>query len=1142
MEKVIYDLRLNVKYSGCKQQIELQKGETNARIFRMELCDGTNPIKLNTISQTAVIRAVKADGKLIYDTASIKNGKVEYTLTKQDSAAVGKIWYEVQIIDNGKLDDEKKVLYTAQFKAVVKDTAVDDGKITSSDNFSRLDQIIRDNEEWLEQSKNDIDKRTLVYDSELVLTAASNTTPDKVHSDYYGVDRLTFTSPWFTRDCDFIEIKNESINYICNVTVLDSNGKERQIGQIVTSGTLKVDLNVVNNLTYRIVILGKGPYDADITKFKFYKYKYISAAIDDVNKKHKEDIDQVYAKHNTDFETIRQQVIKRVKFYSTVKKFIEEMLKMPSDTSLYISIHVIRDSVTPILYVRYIDSEYNDFKYVSDESFYENLSIKDTGVKIGYYYIAAASEPRTWNYDVLSKIVSVPYTKNEVRELLNAVNQFNVAIVNKLPEDNIDSHTIYFVPKEDKDTSDDYDEYIYLNNKWEHIGNTVIDLSNYVTQQRKIAELSLEKDITTFELQAKLKESDNYSSDVTQAWLERFDDDIKPSQKFKNAIKEETSGKVDKENGKSLIDDNEIERLKKVNNYDDTNIKKQFNDEIEKLKGTLIENTASGTEMVISDSSNMSIQELHLYGKSEQVVTTGAQLFDVNAKLTWNSVFSVDSEGWISAVIPANTGTKDTYYSFNTKKSDLLKPSTTYLAVMEMGTTLDSNINIVGVSPDSGSGNKPQFQGYVNFTKSSVAKCKAIDSFEKSNVMCKGYIQVKPGFAGGQVKFRFSLIEDTSVTIDTFKYESYTGGEPSPSPDYPQEIESVESPTVTISGKNLYSIFFDGLVEQVTNSGVTYTRNSDGSLSIKGTATGGKSKYTLIDYELSKKIFSKFIGEKYCMKIFGLPSNCYFEIAFSGSSYGEKEKVLLNTLELIEKRYTQINIPEGVTINTTVYPMLVLGDTITEYEPYKPIQSTTINCNFDGIDDIRDELIVKNDGSNKLIQRLVDLQNIQPVVQGLYTKDTKAANTDLVYFYARKAPRTLAKKYGTVKASSNKFRWASSNIWALDEPYVFDVYSVEGSENARVLLRINKDDDIDEIFKEGINIEYALEEPIIDDYLTPEEVQEILELNTYKPTTTIWSDQNVDMEIKYIADPKSYIDNKFNELASAIVASASESE
>ena len=40
-----------------------------------------------------------------------------------------------------------------------------------------------------------------------------------------------------------------------------------------------------------------------------------------------------------------------------------------------------------------------------------------------------------------------------------------------------------------------------------------------------------------------------------------------------------------------------------------------------------------------------------------------------------------------------------------------------------------------------------------------------------------------------------------------------------------------------------------------------------------------------------------------------------------------------------------------------------------------------------------------------------------------------------------------------------------------------------------------------------------------------------------KANTTIWNDQNADMQITYVADTKSYIDKKFKELSDAIVAS-----
>lgn len=61
------------------------------------------------------------------------------------------------------------------------------------------------------------------------------------------------------------------------------------------------------------------------------------------------------------------------------------------------------------------------------------------------------------------------------------VHQFDIQVVQALPTQNIQEHTVYFVPKTGE-TNDIYDEYIYVNNDWEMIGNTQIDLSNYATK------------------------------------------------------------------------------------------------------------------------------------------------------------------------------------------------------------------------------------------------------------------------------------------------------------------------------------------------------------------------------------------------------------------------------------------------------------------------------------------------------------------------------------------------------------------------------------------------------------------------------------------------------------------------------------
>ena len=72
------------------------------------------------------------------------------------------------------------------------------------------------------------------------------------------------------------------------------------------------------------------------------------------------------------------------------------------------------------------------------------------------------------------------------------VNSFDMAVVQALPTQNINTHTIYLVPKTGE-TNDVYDEYIYINNAWEMIGNTQIDLSNKADKADTILETTLSR-------------------------------------------------------------------------------------------------------------------------------------------------------------------------------------------------------------------------------------------------------------------------------------------------------------------------------------------------------------------------------------------------------------------------------------------------------------------------------------------------------------------------------------------------------------------------------------------------------------------------------------------------------------------------
>lgn len=97
--------------------------------------------------------------------------------------------------------------------------------------------------------------------------------------------------------------------------------------------------------------------------------------------------------------------------------------------------------------------------------------------------------------DNTTKVATTAFVKSAVDTAISGVNSFEYEVVQTLPTTNIKNHTIYLVPKT-AETNDIYDEYMYINNAWEHIGSTDVDLSGYVPTSTKINGKSLTTDIT----------------------------------------------------------------------------------------------------------------------------------------------------------------------------------------------------------------------------------------------------------------------------------------------------------------------------------------------------------------------------------------------------------------------------------------------------------------------------------------------------------------------------------------------------------------------------------------------------------------------------------------------------------------------
>lgn len=75
------------------------------------------------------------------------------------------------------------------------------------------------------------------------------------------------------------------------------------------------------------------------------------------------------------------------------------------------------------------------------------------------------------------------YTKSQVDALLQIIPRFTIEVVEQLPTEDISLTTLYLVPSQDPLQSNAYDEFIYVNNTWEQVGTTAVDMSDYYTKE-----------------------------------------------------------------------------------------------------------------------------------------------------------------------------------------------------------------------------------------------------------------------------------------------------------------------------------------------------------------------------------------------------------------------------------------------------------------------------------------------------------------------------------------------------------------------------------------------------------------------------------------------------------------------------------
>ena len=219
---------------------------------------------------------------------------------------------------------------------------------------------------------------------------------------------------------------------------------------------------------------------------------------------------------------------------------------------------------------------------------------------------------------------------------------------------------------------------------------------------------------------------------------------------------------------------------------------------------------SSQGETHLADSDSGKIMDMMLYGKSEQKQYSGKNLLNATLQTTTKNGVICTANGNGTYTLNG-TATKKTEFIIDVFNIDISKKYKLIAFTKER-----SYINCfvqLNQSPWTIYGTSTNSQ--VTITDSE--NIRLVIAVAKSTTLSNEII--KP------------MIVDASLYPDTTydDYEPYTGGIPSPNPDYPQEIKSVVNPAIKICGKNLldskkFPIILNRAID--TNTGVVYESSS----------------------------------------------------------------------------------------------------------------------------------------------------------------------------------------------------------------------------------------------------------------------------------------------------------------------------
>ena len=482
------------------------------------------------------------------------------------------------------------------------------------------------------------------------------------------------------------------------------------------------------------------------------------------------------------------------------------------------------------------------------------------------------------------------------------------------------------------------------------------------------------------------------------------------------------------------------------------------------LKYAIKEN-ATGNTIIVTDSAEERLQDFAMQGKMEQESTTGKNLFDIT-KLKSNMVSSENINIEESTItLPAGGAVY-----FNKLKdvcTDLKVGDEVYLFAKSTGAKAFVGFYHETISIPSWNFNMKQ-----TVTEEMLNSALLLYSDSDKSVVLSGIMITK---------------------LNDKTYEPYTGGKPSPSIEYPQEITSSGKLNADAGKYEIYVQVIRNLFNH-TKAKSGWIATSDGKQSL--VALGG-----------SDNVVSDYI-----------PVHSEIKYTVSTPAYKffyDSEKKFLK----YENLSSSIVIPNNVKYMIVIVPInrAIVIQTAKKFIIYESDTGLkTLKLSLDRPLTKWDRL-EKRDGVWGVVYKSKTVDDLSNLITG----------KEVIYGNA-------GGKYFVIGIADANFNYDKTKV-----------FSEVGVNNGNYTPKINtgsfiigvNDTDTIETAKEHLHYKVIYETDSEEFLPLPEDTQTALNnLHTYYPTTAIANSEDCEMEVEYVADTKNYIDNKISANVASIIS------